>query len=136
MFTIPSSQKVPTNTSTIDIQTSNWSKSAGDLVRTLSLHLERINETLSRYIDLQDMGGCISIQGSNIISLVALAEVYHHLSRNPTFHQTTEAQNRCLTAMEHVVTAVRDLQNGNHLQKVHVYTGVSPIYHFTGCDDL
>jgi len=104
---------------------SDWSKSAEQAVRTLSLHLERINEILSRYIGLQDLGGCISIQGSNIIALVALAEIYHHLSRNSAFHQVMEAQSRCLTAIEHVVAAVKDLRNGNHLQKVHVYTGVS-----------
>jgi hypothetical protein len=89
------------------------------------LHLERINEILSRYIGLQDLGGCISIQGFNIIALVALAEIYHHLSRNPAFRQAEEAQSRYFTAMERVVAAVKDLQNGNHLQKVHVYTGVS-----------
>ena len=89
------------------------------------MHLERINEMLSHYIGLQDLGGCISIQGSNIIALVALAEIYHHLSRNSAFHQTIEAQNRCLTAIEHVVAAVKDLRDGNHLQKVHIYTGVS-----------
>ncbi|KAF9649873.1 hypothetical protein BDM02DRAFT_3113128 [Thelephora ganbajun] len=104
---------------------SDWSKSAENFVRTLSLHLERINEVLSCYIGLQDLGGCISIQGFNIIALVALAETYHHLSRTPAFRQTTEAQARCLTAMEHVVAAVEDLRNGNHLQKVHVYTGFS-----------
>ena len=120
------------DTSFIDISTPEWSKSAEYLVRTLSLHLERINETLSRYIDFQDLGGCISIQGSNIIALVALAEIYHSLSRNPTFRQAAEAQNRCLTAMEHVVAAVKDLQNGNHLQKVHVYTGVSQDSYVTG----
>jgi len=80
---------------------------------------------LSRYIGLQDLGGCISIQGSNIIALVGLAEIYHHLSQNPAFRQTMEAQDRRRTAIEQVVAAVKDLQNGNNLQKVHVYTGVS-----------
>jgi hypothetical protein len=56
---------------------------------------------------------------------VALAEIYHHLSRNAAFRQTKEAQVRCLTAMEHVVATVNDLRNGGHLEKVHVYTGVS-----------
>ena len=96
------------------------------------MHLERINEILSRYIGLQDLGGCISIQGSNIIALVVLAEIYHRLSRNPAFRQTTDAQNRCLAAMEHVVAAVGDLRGGNHLQKVHVYTGVSQDDHVAG----
>ena len=129
-FPVP---RVLTRTSAIDISTSDWSKSAEHLVRALSLHLERINETLSRYIDLQDLGGSISIQGSNIIALVALAEIYHHLSRNPTFLQATEARKRCITATEHVVAAVKDLQNGNHLQKVHIYTGVSQDDYLTGC---
>jgi len=119
------SQTTLTITSVVAISASDWSKSAEQVVRTLSLHLERINEILSRYIGLQDLGGCISIQGSNIIALVALAEIYHHLSRNSTFHQSAEAQSRCLTAIEHVLAAVKDLRNGNHLQKVHVYTGVS-----------
>ena len=124
-FAVYHSKRFLRSTFTIDISTSDWSKSAECLVRTLSLHLERINETLSRYIGLQDLGGCISVQGSNIIALVALAEIYLHLSRNPTFHQTVEAQNHCLTALGHVVAAVKDLQDGNHLQKVHVYTRVS-----------
>lgn len=135
-FTILLFRKVLTSTSTIDISTSDWSKSAERLVRTLSLHLERINETLSRYIDLRDLGGCISIQGSNIAALVALAEIYHHLSRNPMFRQATEAQNHCFTAMEHVVAAINDLQNGNHLQKMHVYTRVSQGVHFTRCNSI
>ena len=117
------------NTSIVATSPSEWSKSAEHFVRTLSLHLERINELLSRYIGLQDLGGCISIQGSNIIALVALAEIYHHLSRNPSFRQVTEAQGRCLTAIEHVVATVKDLQNGNHLQKVHIYTGVSQFHY-------
>jgi len=109
----------------MDLPAADWTKSAEHLVRTLSLHLERINQILSRYVGLEDLGGCISIQGSNIITLVALAEIYHHLSRNPVFRQTTEAQDRCLTAMGHAVAAVKDLHNGNHLQKVHVYTRFS-----------
>jgi len=109
----------------IDMPSAEWSKRADRLVRALSSHLERINQTLSSYIDLEDLGGCISIQGSNIISLVALAEIYHHLSRNLVFRQPAEAQDRCLSAMGHVVAAVRDLQSGNHLQKVHIYTRVS-----------
>jgi len=87
---------------------------------------------LSRYIGLQDLGGCISIQGSNIIALVALAEIYHHLARNPAFRQTIEAQDRRRTAIEQVIAAVKDLRNGNHLQKVHVYTGVSQDDRVTG----
>lgn len=100
-------------------------------MRTLSLHLKRISEILSRYIGLQDLGGCISIQGSNVIALVALAEIYLHLSRHPGFCQIEEAQTRCATAMEHVVDAVKDLQNGNHLQKVHIYARVSYGNNFT-----
>ena len=108
---------------------SDWCKAAELFVRTLSLHLERIKATLSRYLNLQDLGGCISIQGFNIIALVALAEIYYKLSRNSAFyHQAQEAQNRCLTAMEHAVATVKDLRNGNHLQKVHIYTGVSDIW--------
>ncbi|KAF9790916.1 hypothetical protein BJ322DRAFT_416774 [Thelephora terrestris] len=103
----------------------DWCNLAENFVRTLSLHLERISEILSRYIGLQDLGGCISIQGFNIIALVALAEIYLHLSRHPAFRQTEEAQNRCLAAMGHVIDAVKDLRNGNHLQKVHVYTRFS-----------
>ena len=118
-----------------DISTSDWSKPAEILVRALSLHLERINQTLSRYIGLQDIGGCISIQGSNVIALVALAEIYHHLARNPMFRQITEAQDRCFTAMEHVVATVKDLRNGNHFQKVHVYTGVSQEVHLIECNE-
>ena len=116
------------------MSTSDWSKSAEQIVRTLSLHLERINEILSHYIGLDDLEGCISIQGSNIIALVALAEIYHHLSRNATFHQPAEAQGRCLTAIEHVVAAVKDLRDGNHLQKVHGYTGVSQDDRAVRCD--
>ena len=103
---------------------SDWCKSAEHSIRTLSLHLERVDGLLSRYMGLQDIGGLISIKGSNVIALVALAEICHHLSRNPAFPRAEEAQNRFLTAMEHVVAAVEDLQDGNHLQKVHVYTGV------------
>jgi hypothetical protein len=103
---------------------SDWCKSAEHSIRTLSFHLERVGSLLSRYIDLDDLGGCISIKGSNVIALVALAEIYHHLSRNPTFPRTEEAQSRFLAAMECVVAAVEDLRDGNHLQKVHVYTGV------------
>jgi hypothetical protein len=103
---------------------SDWCKSAENSIRTLSLHIERVDGLLSRYRGLQDIGGCISIKGSNVIALVALAEIYHHLSRNPAFPRTEEAQTRFLTAMEHVVAAVEDLRDENHLQKVHVYTGV------------
>lgn len=107
------------------ISSSEWCTSAEEFVRTLSLHLKRISETLSHYIGLEDLGGCISIQGSNIIALVALAEIYLHLSRHSGFCQIEEAQHRCVTAMEHVVDAVKDLRSGNHLQKVHVYTRFS-----------
>lgn len=112
------------NTSITATSPSDWCKSAEHSARMLSSHLERINSLLSRYIDLQDLGGCVSIQGSNIIALVALAEIYQHLSRNPAFPRTEGAQNRFLTAMEHVVATVKNLRNGNHLQKVHVYTRV------------
>lgn len=112
------------NTPITATSASDWCKSAEGSVRTLSLHLERINNLHSRYIGLQDLGGCISIKGSNIIALVAVAEIYYHLSRNPAFPRTEEAQTRFLTAMEHVVAAVKELRIGNHLQKVHVYTGV------------
>ena len=120
----PSSPPKGSNAPNTATSASDWCKSAERSVRTLSSHLDRIDNLLSRYIGLQDLGGCISIQGSNIIALVALAEMYHHLSRNPAFPRTEEAQTRFLTAMEQVVAAVEDLRNGNHLQKVHVYTGV------------
>lgn len=90
------------------------------------MHLERINETLQRCADLNDLEGCTSIKSSKVISLVALAEIYHHLSRSVDDEsRRAEAQVHFLTAMGDVVTVVVDLREGNHLQKVHTYTEVS-----------
>lgn len=124
-----------TSSPAIALCASDWSRSAEHVVRALSSHLERIDEILSRYINLQDLGGDISIRGSKVIALVALAEIYHHLSRTPTFRQTPEKQPCCLTSIERAVAVVEDLRNENHLQKVHAYTGVSQNNYFTECGE-
>ena len=106
--------------------------SAERFVQTLSLHLKRINETLLRYINLGDVGGSISIQSSNLITLVALAEVYYHLSLSmDQIDRKDEAQDRFLTAIKHVTALAHDLNRGNQLQNIHVYSGVSQDGNFT-----